>query len=99
MIEPANRGSSERGPNTGLVYVIKIDRSFVQDLPRDMADAAILTAVFGLAESLRIEVVAEGVERLEQQHALEAIGVRRMQGWLYAKAMEQSRIHALLAAG
>ncbi|MGH8076676.1 MAG: putative bifunctional diguanylate cyclase/phosphodiesterase, partial [Lysobacter sp.] len=90
---------------SSLVYLkrfpidtLKIDRSFVQDLPQDEADAAIVSAVFGLAESMGIEVVAEGVERIEQQHALEEIGVSRMQGWLYAKAMEQPRIRELFNA-
>ncbi|HEY5613033.1 MAG TPA: sensor domain-containing phosphodiesterase [Lysobacter sp.] len=74
------------------VDVLKIDRSFVEGIPGSVADAAIVAAVFGLAESLGIDVVAEGVERIEQQHALQAIGVRRMQGWLYAKAMDQASV-------
>ena len=52
--------------------------------------------MFGLAESLDLEVVAEGVERADQQLALQAIGVRRMQGWLFAKAMDQASLCALL---
>jgi EAL domain-containing protein (putative c-di-GMP-specific phosphodiesterase class I)/GGDEF domain-containing protein len=79
------------------VDVLKIDRSFVDGLPGDKVDAAIVAAVAGLAESLGIEVVAEGVERIEQQHALQAIGVRRMQGWLYAKAMDQASACRTLA--
>ena len=78
------------------VDVIKIDRSFVDGLPGTTADIAIVKAVFGLAESLDLEVVAEGVERADQQLALQAIGVRRMQGWLFAKAMDQASLCALL---
>ena len=78
------------------VDVIKIDRSFVDGLPGTTADTAIVKAVFGLAESMGLEVVAEGVERTDQQLALQAIGVRRMQGWLFAKAMEQTSLCALL---
>ena len=78
------------------VDVIKIDRSFVDGLPGTTADLAIVQAVFGLAESLGLEVVAEGVERADQQGALQAIGVRRMQGWLFAKAMDQASLRALL---
>lgn len=80
------------------VDVLKIDRSFVMGLPADRVDAAIVSAVAGLADSLGIDVVAEGVETVEQQHALQAVGVRRMQGWLYAKAMDQSRVCQLLSA-
>ena len=78
------------------VDVIKIDRSFVDGLPGTTADTAIVKAVFGLAESMGLEVVAEGVERTDQQLALQAIGVRRMQGWLFAKAMDQASLCALL---
>lgn len=78
------------------VDVIKIDRSFVDGLPGTTADLAIVKAVFGLAESLGIEVVAEGVERVDQELALQAIGVRRMQGWRFAKAMDQASLCALL---
>jgi diguanylate cyclase (GGDEF)-like protein len=68
------------------VDVLKIDRSF-----------AIVKAVVGLAESFGIDVIAEGVERLVQQHALQAIGVRRMQGWLYGRAMDQGSLCDLLS--
>lgn len=78
------------------VDVIKIDRSFVDGLPGTPADIAIVKAVFGLAESLGLEVVAEGVERADQQLSLQAIGVRRMQGWLFAKAMDQASLCELL---
>lgn len=77
------------------VDLLKIDRSFVEGIPGDVADAAIVSAVFGLARSLGIEVVAEGVERIEQQHGLQAIGIWRMQGWLYAKALDQQSACAL----
>ncbi len=80
------------------VDVLKIDRSFVEGMPGNAADTAIVRAVFGLAESLGIDVVAEGVERIQQQQALQAIGVRRMQGWLYARAMDQPRACKLLGA-
>ena len=78
------------------VDVLKIDRSFVEGMPGDAADTAIVRAVFGLAESLGIDVIAEGVERIEQQRALQAIGVRRMQGWLFAKAMDHPSASAML---
>lgn len=81
------------------INVIKIDRSFVEGIPGVIADTAIVRAVVGLADSLGLEVIAEGVELLIQQEALQAIGVRRMQGWLYGKAMDNSSVCRLLGSG
>jgi EAL domain-containing protein (putative c-di-GMP-specific phosphodiesterase class I)/GGDEF domain-containing protein len=80
------------------VDVLKIDRSFVAGMPGAITDTAIVRAVVGLAGSLGIDVIAEGVERLAQQEALQVIGVRRMQGWLYGKAMDQASVCRLLGA-
>ncbi len=48
------------------VDTIKIDKSFVHGLPTDSADTAIIEAIFVLAKSLKLEVVAEGVETEQQ---------------------------------
>jgi EAL domain-containing protein (putative c-di-GMP-specific phosphodiesterase class I)/GGDEF domain-containing protein len=80
------------------VDALKIDRSFVEGMPGASTDAAIIRAVVGLASSLRMQVIAEGVETLAQQDALLALGVTRMQGWLYGKAMPQEQLRAVLAA-
>lgn len=74
------------------IDILKIDRTFVCGLPHNRVDAAIVTAIVGLAGALNIDVVAEGVETVDQQQALAAIGVRRMQGWLYAEAMTQDAL-------
>jgi len=79
------------------VRTLKLDRSFVRDLPHDSTDTAIVSAVVGLARSLQIEVVAEGVEDAAQRDALAAVGVTRVQGWLYARALPQQALSALLA--
>ncbi|MBC7657773.1 MAG: GGDEF domain-containing protein, partial [Frankiaceae bacterium] len=80
------------------VDVLKIDRSFVEGMPGAMADTAIVRAVVGLAASLGMDVIAEGVEHVVQEEALQALGVRRMQGWLYGKAMDQASLCRLLSA-
>jgi EAL domain-containing protein (putative c-di-GMP-specific phosphodiesterase class I)/GGDEF domain-containing protein len=80
------------------VDVLKIDRSFVDGIPGTVADTAIVRAVVGLAASLGMDVIAEGVERIAQQDALQALGVRHMQGWLYGKAMDQDSLRRLLGA-
>jgi EAL domain-containing protein (putative c-di-GMP-specific phosphodiesterase class I)/GGDEF domain-containing protein len=81
------------------VDALKIDRSFVEGMPGASTDAAIIRAVVGLASSLGMEVIAEGVETAAQQAALLTLGVTRMQGWLYGKAMPDEQLRDLLAAG
>ncbi len=77
------------------VDLLKIDRSFVEGIPGSPVDTAIVRAVVGLATALGIDVIAEGVEHLVQQQSLQELGVRRMQGWLYARAMEQGEIRGV----
>jgi len=79
------------------IDALKIDRSFVAGLPADSQDYAIVAAISGLARSLGLEAVAEGVEHEEQRDALQRLGLRRMQGWLYSRAIDQAALQALLA--
>jgi diguanylate cyclase (GGDEF)-like protein len=67
------------------IHKLKIDRSFVMDIPHDGDDAAIITAIVGMAEALDLAVVAEGVETPEQQAFLAELGCRRGQGYLFGK--------------
>ncbi len=67
------------------LHKIKIDRSFVMDIPHDSDDAAIITAIVGMAEGLGLSVVAEGVETQDQQAFLSALGCRRGQGYLFGR--------------
>ncbi|TXR55107.1 putative bifunctional diguanylate cyclase/phosphodiesterase [Quadrisphaera setariae] len=67
------------------VDYLKVDRSFVEELHRGHPEVA--SAVIGLAHSLGLSAVAEGVEHPEQTEALRALGADLVQGWLYARAM------------
>jgi diguanylate cyclase (GGDEF)-like protein/PAS domain S-box-containing protein len=67
------------------VDMLKIDASFIRDMIEDPDDAAIANAVVSLGRALNMRVVAEGVERLDQQKALESWGCNLMQGYLYSK--------------
>ena len=78
---------------------IKVDRSFINDLTRDVNDVAIVTAVLQLGRSLGLDVTAEGVETVEQARFLEAGGCSFAQGYLYAKPTAASRIPWLLSKG
>ncbi|THF63370.1 EAL domain-containing protein [Pseudothauera rhizosphaerae] len=66
---------------------LKIDRSFVKDLPGDQEDAAVASATLSLGRDLGLEVVAEGVEQPEQFAWLQARGCAKMQGYLFARPM------------
>jgi diguanylate cyclase (GGDEF)-like protein len=63
------------------IDALKIDRAFVIDIASDPQVAAIVAAIVQMARSLRLEVVAEGVETAEQEEALGRAGVDQMQGW------------------
>jgi EAL domain-containing protein (putative c-di-GMP-specific phosphodiesterase class I) len=79
------------------IDTLKIDRSFVAGLPDQAQDHAIVAAISGLARALGLEVVAEGVEQVEQRDALHQLGLHRMQGWLYSQAIDQAAMQLLLA--
>ncbi|MDQ1709108.1 MAG: hypothetical protein QOG49_493 [Frankiaceae bacterium] len=78
------------------VDVVKIDRTFVSGLGTDAADDAIVDSVVGLAQSLGLAAVAEGVETREQAEALQAMGCRFAQGYLYAKPLPADQLLAVL---
>jgi diguanylate cyclase len=66
---------------------LKLDRSFVMDLPGDPEDAAIASATLSLAHDLGLEVIAEGVETFEQQQYLVARGCQILQGFRFGKPL------------
>lgn len=76
---------------------LKIDQSFVKEMLHDADAAAITHAVVSLAKSLRLQVIAEGVETMEQAAFLTTIGCDEAQGWLYAKAMPPLEFEAWLS--
>lgn len=66
---------------------LKIDHSFVRDLPSDRSDLAVCRAVAALAHSLGLTVVAEGVESQAIEEILESLACEEVQGFLYGKPM------------
>lgn len=70
---------------------LKIDRTFVRDLPHDSDDAAITRAVINLAHSLNLKVVAEGVENLEQLCELKHFGCDEIQGYYVDRPLVPAR--------
>ncbi|MCV6609233.1 MAG: EAL domain-containing protein [Amphritea sp.] len=66
---------------------LKIDRSFVQDVPEDENDAAIVRAIIAMSEGLGLEVIAEGIETEQQLEFFRAERCRQVQGFLFARPM------------
>ena len=64
---------------------LKIDRAFIKGIPEDQDDASLVRAIMAMAESLGLEVVAEGVETPEQLSFLSNLGCGQVQGYLYSR--------------
>jgi diguanylate cyclase (GGDEF)-like protein/PAS domain S-box-containing protein len=78
------------------VDTLKIDRSFIIDMTTDEDDQAIVTAILALAHSLRLSVVAEGVEFQAQFNALAALGCDYIQGYLISRPAPAADIERYL---
>ena len=94
LIENFRRECNEIRPHSSLGQLkrlpldkLKIDRSFVADLPHDRYDLAISSGIVGIGKALNLPVVAEGVETAEQLRALRAAGCSWIQGYLVAKPL------------
>ncbi|HEX7641181.1 MAG TPA: EAL domain-containing protein [Burkholderiaceae bacterium] len=78
---------------------IKIDRSFVSDITANPGDAAIARAVVGMAHSLNMTVIAEGVETEAQLGYLRGLGCEEIQGYFFSKPLSERDFAELLRSG
>lgn len=76
------------------VDIVKVDRSFVTDIPQDRGNMEITSAVIAMAHSLHYEVVAEGVETLEQLEFLKAAGCDYGQGYYFSPPIDREALMA-----
>jgi diguanylate cyclase (GGDEF)-like protein len=71
---------------------LKIDQSFVRDIEHTPANESITKAIVALAESLSLDIVAEGIEKLSEQTVLEKLGCTEGQGYLFAKPLSAAEV-------
>ena len=79
--------------------MLKIDQSFVANVTDDADNAAIITAIIAMARSLKLEIIAEGVETVEQMTYLRAHGCHEMQGYLFGRPLPAEAATRLLQEG
>lgn len=81
------------------IDLLKIDQSFVQDLPSNSNDTAICRAIIAMAHSLNLRVLAEGVETEQQMQFLRKENCDEMQGFLYSKPISADEISEMIRQG
>ena len=80
------------------IQLLKIDRSFVNQIQEDETNLEIVRAILSLAQSLNLEVVAEGIETEAQHAALQALRCAYGQGYLFAKPQPLEEVSRTYAA-
>jgi len=78
---------------------LKIDQSFVRGLPDDEEDSAIARSIIALAQSLNLDIIAEGVETKEQEKFMVNNGCENIQGYLYSKPIPADKVEKYLKKG
>lgn len=81
------------------INTLKIDQSFTRNLSDSSSHVPIVTAIAAMANSLRLCLVAEGIETVEQLHFLRSLGCRTFQGYLFSKPIPVADCELLLSKG
>ena len=79
------------------IHKLKIDQSFVRDIPEDPNDMAIAEAVISMGRALNLKVIAEGVEKQEQAAFLYGKGCQQAQGYLYSRPLKPDQFREWIA--
>ena len=80
------------------VHSLKIDRSFIITMLKDPAIMTLVSTIISMAHSLRLKVVAEGVDAEEQAKELDRLGCDQLQGYLFSKPLSFDDMTALLGS-
>ncbi|MET0556926.1 MAG: EAL domain-containing protein [Vicinamibacteria bacterium] len=80
------------------IDILKIDQSFVRGVPQDTDDAAIIRAIIAMAKSLKLRLIAEGIENPDQRAFLEREGCEEGQGYFFSRPAPAEEIERLLRA-
>lgn len=78
------------------IDTLKIDRDFVKDIPDDEDDAVIVTVIINMARLLKLNLVAEGVETIEQLKFLQREGCQTVQGYLISRPISAGEMELFL---
>ncbi len=78
---------------------LKVDRSFIRELTADSIDAGIVRMIINLGRELKLEVIAEGVETLEQLQFLESVECDAVQGYFFSKPLPAHELAGLINNG
>jgi EAL domain-containing protein (putative c-di-GMP-specific phosphodiesterase class I) len=81
------------------IDAVKVDRSFIRDIPADQNDSAIVTAIVAMAHTLGLRVVAEGVELASQAAFLVGCGCDELQGYLVSRPRSAADMESFLRGG
>jgi len=81
------------------IDTLKVDRSFIREIPKHVEDEAITEAIIAMGRTLGVTVVAEGVENAEQQRFLQRRGCHEMQGYHFGRPAHPDVLADLLQAG
>ncbi|MDX2423821.1 MAG: EAL domain-containing protein [Amphritea sp.] len=75
---------------------LKIDQAFIRDLPDNQEDATLVHAIIAMSKSLGLELIAEGVETVEQLHYLHQLNCPNIQGFLFSKPVTADQLPAVI---
>lgn len=74
------------------IDIIKIDQSFIRDIALDSEDAVLVKTIIAMSKGLKMDIVAEGVETIEQKNFLEIEGCHLIQGYYYSKPINADEV-------